>query len=101
MTFLINSVAPQILPFWAPDDLQKGDRLSLTCSVQKGSRPLDLTWTKDDAELTSTSVLRIDEFTSMLTLASLSLSDIGRYSCHARNAAGEGRQTADVSVHGN
>eukprot|EP00095_Tigriopus_kingsejongensis_P001845 maker-scaffold10_size831480-snap-gene-7.22 protein:Tk01845 transcript:maker-scaffold10_size831480-snap-gene-7.22-mRNA-1 annotation:"down syndrome cell adhesion molecule-like protein" len=96
-----RAVSPQILPFNVPTRLQRGDRLSLTCTVFKGNQPLDLSWLVDDHSLQDPAMksIRIDEFTSMLSIPSLSHAHNGNYSCLAANEAGEARYSQPITVH--
>jgi hypothetical protein len=96
-------VSPKIHPFTVPAGLQRRDRLSLTCSVFKGNRPLKITWSRDPNPDSPTSILKpvqIDDFTSMLTIGALDLAHNGAYTCQAENTAGTASHTAVLQVHG-
>lgn len=100
------SVAPKVVPFSAPSNLQQGDRTTLTCTVARGDSPLRLLWSKDGdpisvESLSSVKILNFDEFNSMLTIESLSIKHIGNYSCSAVNLAGESVMGTRINVHGN
>ena len=99
-------MAPIVVPFLAPANLQQGDRTTLTCTVARGDSPLTLLWQKDNApisveNLASVKILNFDEFNSMLTIESLSISHIGNYSCSAVNLAGKSTVSTHINVHGN
>ena len=107
-------VSPKIHPFTVPEALQRGDRLSLTCSVFKGNKPIEISWSRsplqtDPGSPTSPSSaplpptvkpVQIDAFTSMLAIADLDLAHNGAYTCRAENAAGSVAHTAVVRVNG-
>ena len=110
-------VSPKIHPFTVPESLQRGDRLSLTCSVFKGNKPIEITWSRSPLPLPSdpnstassssssplppaVKPVQIDDFTSMLAVADLDLSHNGAYTCRAENAAGSAAHTAVVRVNG-
>ena len=109
-------VSPKIHPFTVPEALQRGDRLSLTCSVFKGNKPIEISWSRsplqtdpnsDTSPFPSSSPLpptikpvQIDDFTSMLAIADLDLAHNGAYTCRAENAAGSVAHTAVVRVNG-
>jgi Down syndrome cell adhesion protein 1 len=99
------AVAPKVVPFSAPANLQQGERTTLTCTVARGDSPLSLQWMKDGkailpAELKSVKLLNFDEFNSMLTIESLSIQHIGNYSCLAANLAGESSVSTNINVNG-
>ena len=100
------AVAPIVVPFSAPANLQQGDRTTLTCTVARGDSPLTLLWKKDGAPISieslasSIKVLNFDEFNSMLTIESLSIDHIGNYTCSAVNLAGESAVSTRINVHG-
>ena len=93
-----------------PSGLQQGDRVSLTCSVFKGNRPLELSWHlplppsssgRHQDHHSAVKPIRIDEFTSMLTISSLSLRHNGNYTCRAVNSAGHAQFSQRIQVNGN
>ena len=98
------TVAPKVVPFTAPSNLQQGDRATLTCTVARGDSPLTLMWMKDGEPIprgkSSYKVLNFDEFNSMLTLESLNLEHIGNYSCRASNTAGTSSVETQLIVYG-
>ena len=99
-------VSPQIHPFSIPSGLQSGDRLSLTCSAFKGSRPITFSWLNKDNSSSSSrppqsKPIQIDEFTSILTFSTLSPSDAGTYTCLAENPAGSASHSAVLEINGN
>lgn len=98
-------MAPKLVPLSAPANLKQGDRTTLTCTVARGDSPLTLLWKKDGApvsveNLPSVKILNFDEFNSMLTIESLSISHIGNYSCSAVNLAGNSALSTHINVHG-
>lgn len=101
-------MAPKVVPFSAPSNLQQGDRTTLTCTVARGDSPLSLMWMKDGEPLhnggfssSSIKVINFDEFNSMLTIESLGSEHIGNYSCRASNEAGQSAVATLINVHGN
>ena len=111
-------MSPKIHPFTVPEALQRGDRLSLTCSVFKGNKPIEISWSRSPLPSTSPNAtasipsssssplpptvkpVQIDDFTSMLAVAELDLAHNGAYTCRAENAAGSAAHTALVRVNG-
>lgn len=78
----------------------------MTCTIAKGDTPIQIAWHKDGVPLLpvnqdGTKLLTIDEFNSMLTIASLDSSHIGRYACHASNKAGQATYEQKIHVNGN
>lgn len=86
------------------DSLHVGDRVSLTCSVNKGDQPLTISWHKDGRSLEGGQLMpitQVDQFTSILVIESLSPEHNGNYSCVVRNLAAEVSHTHQLVVNGN
>lgn len=86
--------------------LNEGGSTKILCSVSSGDTPLWFAWTKNGLPVQtgpgkSARVQRLDELTSMFSLARVTLEDAGNYSCAARNEAGSDSRTASVKVTGN
>ena len=102
---IVLLVAPKVVPFLAPSNLQQGDRTTLTCTVARGDSPLTLMWKKDglslsDLQIPSIKIINFDEFNSMLTIESLHKLHIGNYSCAAVNSAGQSAVSTRINVQG-
>lgn len=103
---LISSVAPKLVPFVFQDDLlREGMRARVQCTVSEGDSPLKLKWmingqSMQDAQLGVT-IQEVDEFSSILTIGSVTPRHNGDYSCSASNAAGTAIHTARLFVNGN
>jgi hypothetical protein len=72
--------------------------------VSQGDLPLRLTWLKDGENLLSSSSVNIsylDQYTSILSITSLSQMHTGNYTCVAGNQADEVKFTAILLVKGN
>lgn len=101
---LSNTVPPVIEPFAFQSDLSDGMRTRLICGVSRGDLPLRLTWLKDGEFLTPSlgaNVSSIDQFTSILSIPSLSHTHSGEYTCVASNQASEVKYSATLQVKGN
>ncbi|XP_038637840.1 LOW QUALITY PROTEIN: hemicentin-1-like [Scyliorhinus canicula] len=72
--------------------------LELTCQVT-GHPPPNITWLRNNVPLTELDGARLSADRSKLSIARLTLVDIGRYVCVAGNEAGERRGEFDVTVH--
>lgn len=85
-----------------------GDSIDLFCQIQKGDRPVKVTWSFErsagDAGLEQLQpqmrTNRISGKTSMLSIPSASPAHTGRYSCIASNAAGTTSYSVDLTVKG-
>ncbi|XP_049818857.1 Down syndrome cell adhesion molecule-like protein Dscam2 isoform X3 [Aethina tumida] len=94
-------VPPKLSPFYVEDSLHVGDRVSLTCSVNKGDQPLTISWHKDGRSLEGGQLMpitQVDQFTSILVIESLSPEHNGNYSCVVRNLAAEVSHTHQLVV---
>lgn len=79
-------------------------RTRLICGVSRGDLPLRLTWLKDGEFLMPSlgaNVSSIDQFTSILSIPSLSHTHSGEYTCVASNQASEVKYSATLQVKGN
>lgn len=80
----------------------QGNTLRIQCAVNSYPTPT-ITWYKDDEELTEGDFgerLRIHQDGRELELAEVEEGDAGRYTCVARNLAGEAEKITDVEVIG-
>jgi len=101
-------VAPKIVPFSGMALLQRGERVTITCTMAKGDVPLSILWLKDGVALgqgrsdedEKIKVLTFDHFNSMLTIESLDLKHVGNYTCQAANLAGVASHSQLVFVNG-
>lgn len=109
LTFVFLStpftVPPRIEPFSFQEGLSEGMRTRVVCGVNKGDSPLKLEWFKDGRSLSlggppNIQVKVIDQYSSVLTMSSLTAAHSGRYTCQAHNPAAAVRFTASLSVHG-
>ena len=68
--------------------LTQGDKLRLTCSVNKAT--VNITWKKDGDPVKERAVIetQLDETTSYLIIAKVVEEDSGEYSCEACNRVG-------------
>jgi len=113
-------VPPKITPFSFARDLNVGDRTSIQCVVVTGDLPLTFVWLKDHysslSPTTTTSTTSIstssttstdittrqyDEFTSALSIGSITRAHSGNYTCRVSNAAATVTHTAQLQVNGN
>ncbi|XP_074593818.1 cell adhesion molecule Dscam2-like [Brevipalpus obovatus] len=79
-----------------------GQPTDFTCTIQRGSLPVQFEWLKDGKSIESTTKLEIDtsKKSSALFLQSLSISDGGNYSCRASNSFGFDQSTSNLIVEG-
>lgn len=98
----IFSVPPKIAPFFFETDLHLGDRAGVQCFITKGDLPLTISWLKDGSSLNpGIEVLQQGEFTSSLSIESLTLHHSGNYTCVASNIAASSKHTSTLLVNGN
>lgn len=98
------TVPPKIVPFEFQDDLlREGMRARLQCVISEGDLPLTVKWLKDDNPIPSNLgvlVRELDEFSSILTITTITPSHNGKYTCVASNPAATVSHTAELSVNG-
>ena len=71
--------------------VQKGDNVSLNCSVEEGSTP-EIHWSKDN--------LTRSENERVLHLTKVKAEDVGWYTCKAENEAGSSSDRIFLTVDG-
>jgi hypothetical protein len=102
----IRSVPPQILPFEFGDEpANAGDMASVTCAVNKGDSPLNVSWTHDGQLLSKKNdmgivITNINKKTSILNIDSVNGIHRGTYHCVATNQAGSSNHSAMLKVNG-
>ncbi|XP_055946667.1 cell adhesion molecule DSCAM-like isoform X3 [Argiope bruennichi] len=82
---------PNIGSFRFSGDLTAGKRTVVLCVVVDGDPPFHFAWSKDGAELQDNeqlSIVRLDDFTSTLSISKLNANSNGNYSCKVSNGAG-------------
>ncbi|GAB6020833.1 hypothetical protein CHUAL_003487 [Chamberlinius hualienensis] len=97
-------VPPKIVPFEFQEDLlREGMRARLQCVVSEGDLPLNVSWLKDGKpldEAMGVTIRNLDDFSSILTIASITPSHNGNYTCVASNTAASTSHNAQLSVNG-
>ena len=78
------------------------EKISIYCTIKKGTRPIKIEWMKDGVVLQSNENVKImsDEEDSVLSIRSTKDADAGNYTCIAKNAFGSDFYTAQVIVKG-
>ncbi|XP_076273021.1 Down syndrome cell adhesion molecule 2 isoform X3 [Rhynchophorus ferrugineus] len=98
----VNVIVPPIIePFSFQDGLSEGMRTRTVCGVSAGDPPLVVTWLKDGRPLTpelGVNVTALDDYSSLLSVASLDSRHSGDFTCVASNPAAEVRFTAKLQV---
>lgn len=78
-------------------------RTRTVCGVSSGDAPLSLHWLKDGEPLPlllGANITSLDQYSSLLSIPSLSASHSGDYTCVASNPAAEIKFTAQLQVKG-
>lgn len=122
------TVPPKITPFSFARDLNVGDRTSIQCVVGTGDLPLNFQWLKDQQVIQSTvsgidngnhkndigvvgtlggsdgesaiTIRQYDDFTSSLSITSVTRSQGGNYTCKVQNDAAMVWHSALLRVNG-
>ncbi|GAB6021000.1 Down syndrome cell adhesion molecule-like protein 1, variant 3 [Chamberlinius hualienensis] len=97
-------VQPKIVPFEFQDDLlREGMRARLQCVISEGDLPLKVEWLKNDNKIHNEIgilIKTLDEFSSILTIHSITPKHNGKYTCVASNDAATVTHSAQLSVNG-
>ncbi|XP_076325843.1 cell adhesion molecule Dscam1-like isoform X3 [Tachypleus tridentatus] len=94
-------VPPVITPFSFPDAPREGIRASVTCIVQEGDPPIELTWLKNGAALEADGNLSVEHtnmFMSSLVFEKLKPEYSAKYTCVASNEATAVNHSASLIV---
>lgn len=95
-------VAPEIQPFWFPDDVKEGQLIQIMCTAM-GDEPLTLQWYKDDLPLMSSSkfmINQLDSSISNLIMRGVTSEHSGKYTCAAFNPVGQSKLEKKLQVKG-
>ncbi|GAB6020910.1 hypothetical protein CHUAL_003555 [Chamberlinius hualienensis] len=105
LTFYIISALPKIIPFSFQDDQNfKGMRAHITCAVSQGDLPLTFFWLKDGLEIgdnlsqLGVQVANYDQYSSFLSIQSVTSDISGNYTCIVINEAGKDSYSARLMV---
>lgn len=95
---------PQISPFDISEvPLNAGEFLQVTCTVKEGDLPITIKWLLNDKELElypEMSTMPAGRRGSILSIESISHAHAGKYTCVAKNPAGEADYSAELNVNG-
>lgn len=83
--------------------LNAGEFLQVTCSVKGGDLPMKIVWFLNDRnvqEYPEMSISLIGKRGSALSIESVSHEHVGKYTCLAKNAAGEETYSTNLHVNG-
>lgn len=99
------SVSPQIIPFtFGSEPINSGDMTSLTCTVQKGDLPMNISWTFNGNPINKNaegiSVIKTNKRISQLSIESVNAELAGEYNCVAENDAGVSSHSSTLYVNG-
>ncbi|KAI4460603.1 basigin related [Holotrichia oblita] len=99
---LTVNVPPQILPFeFGEEQLNTGDMVSATCTVNKGDLPVMISWSLNGQPLPNAdgiSISSISRRASYLSIDHITAEHSGQFVCHAKNLAGEIQYSAVLRV---
>ncbi|CAB3363288.1 Hypothetical predicted protein [Cloeon dipterum] len=103
-SYLHINVLPQIMPFsFGDESTNAGDLVSVQCTVTKGDSPIAISWLFNGSEIESTDEITISKNSkkiSALTIESVQASQMGEYTCIAKNAAGSSNYTTHLHING-
>ncbi|XP_055939794.1 cell adhesion molecule Dscam2-like [Argiope bruennichi] len=96
----ITKDPPIIQPFIFPETASQGQRVTATCGILQGSKPLTFQWMKDGKEIINVPNTSVDvqaEY-SVLTISPASKSNVGNYTCIVRNSFGQHSHAAAFTL---
>ena len=95
----VRTIAPQIVPFRLPDDLEEGQRFAVMCAVRKGSLPMTFSWRRNGVPVPQNDEIKVvhnDDYQETLQIMKLSATHIGNYTCAVKNAFGSDQISVGV-----
>uniref|UniRef100_T1JA71 Down syndrome cell adhesion molecule-like protein Dscam2 n=1 Tax=Strigamia maritima TaxID=126957 RepID=T1JA71_STRMM len=99
---IVVLVPPKIAPFSFQEELlREGMRARLQCVVSEGDLPLSIKWVKDGGDVPPTLgvlIRDLDEFSSILTINSVTPRHNGNYTCVVANHVATIHSTAELYV---
>lgn len=99
---VLSAVRPSIKHSEGVSDdvaVTKGGDVSLQCAAEGIPKPA-ITWVKDGRPVSGQQRAKILNEGRLLQIRNVKVSDTGRYTCIAVNAAGQADRRQDISVHG-
>lgn len=98
------SVPPQIAHFdFGEDPTDSGDMVTVICSIHKGDFPIDISWTLNDQKISHESginIMKTNKKVSQLSIDFVKAEHAGKYTCLARNKAGETEFSSYLRING-
>lgn len=83
--------------------MNTGDMASATCTVNKGDLPVSISWSLNGEPIRNAfgvSISLISKRASYLSIERIAADHSGRFTCHAKNAAGETHYSTTLRVAG-
>ena len=93
---------PKMLAFSFPPALEAGTDISVSCSANKGTKPIRYTWYYDGNILNPGLGVEIESTRNALNLAIISATSkhSGNYTCIAKNSYGSDSYSASLNIRG-
>ncbi|KAI1289145.1 Hemicentin-2 [Halotydeus destructor] len=80
---------------------QEGEKFTLSCTLNKGTNPMEFSWMKNGLPLVGREVKIVNIetlFMTTLTIEKLESRDAGNYTCKAENVAGQDSHTLQLTI---
>ncbi|XP_035214084.1 titin-like [Stegodyphus dumicola] len=93
---------PVLNPMFVPPNLAIGDNVELLCIIKRGSYPVQIKWLHNGNEIKSLQKFKImnSDSSSHLSIGKIQASDIGNYTCFAKNSYGQDSFTVQLVIEG-
>lgn len=94
--------SPVLNPLFVPPNIAIGDITEISCTIKKGSMPIDFKWLHNGKDIQSHSKYKVTSIktSSHFYIGEIQASDIGNFTCIASNAFGTDSKTESVFMEG-
>lgn len=94
--------SPVLNPLTVPPNIAIGDNTEIFCTIKRGSPPIEFQWLHNGQLVQSHSKYKIltTKTSSHFSIGEIQASDIGNFTCVAKNAYGMDSKTENVFMEG-
>lgn len=90
--------SPKLQPLFLPEFVSAGEKVTVTCAIKSGVRPLKFRWEKDGKSIEGVPNASVDIQTdyAVMTIGPATRDNIGNYTCIVENSVGRDSLTVPL-----